>query len=132
MEVHKAVCDAGLGRLKHQFLDPSYFALPQSVWDDYIAWDRTEQARYELSRYDCKDFAICFIATLSKKLRINAAGLVLDYSGMHAYNCLLVLDENGELKARPFEPQGDRYVKVGDALSSTESYKAEEGMVLWP
>lgn len=141
--VHKAAVEAGLGRLNHQFLDPNYVALPLGVWEDFLMWSWLNDVKYIESHFDCENSAMALCAEVGRRLRVNAVGLVMDISGRHAYNALLVKDGDG-VRVQVCEPQTDALVTIGEAFrgdkafgvneafSGNEAYKAEEGFVLWP
>ena len=130
--VHKAACEAGLGRLKHQFYDPTFIAIPQDLWQDYLDWSMVKNLSYITHRWDCDGFAMGLCAEVGRRLRINAAGLVIDVSGKHAYNALLVrVPDTDTIKVVCVEPQQGRFVKIGEQHSESECYLATEGLVLW-
>ena len=135
-QVVKALRDAGLGRLYPYLLDQTFTALPASIWDKVLAWSDVDAVQYVSERRDCDNFAVALAGQIGLRLRVNGVGVVVDYSGRHAYNVLLVGDQlvGGplELKARLIEPQSDRTVNVGDKLSGHEAYKAAEGFILFP
>ena len=129
--VHKAACEAGLGKLNHQFLDPTYVGLPLDVWEDFLDWSRVSNLKYISSKFDCDNSSLSLVAEVGERLRVNSAGLVLDISGGHAYTALIVRDGDG-VRVRVCEPQTDQLVTIGESFSGSEAYKAEEGTVWWP
>ena len=129
-EVHKAACEAGLGRLNHQFLDGEFVALPLEVWRDYLSWSKVSEFQYVATKRDCENFSIALVGEAALRLGVNGMGLVGDISGRHCYVCLLVL-EGDKLKVQCVEPQTDSLVTIGSKHSNSEAYKGEEGFVLW-
>ena len=53
-------------------------------------------------------------------------GLVIDYSGGHAYNVVLFSDNPPLL----YEPQTDEWVSIGEGMSANESYKMQQGYII--
>ena len=104
-------------------LDSKYWTCTRLDFDAIIRWDWTDKKRYISEKYDCDNFAFSFKARMDRRFHLNNVGLVIDYSGGHAYNCVVFSDGKAEL----FEPQGDRFVtdKIG-----TGQYKCESGLII--
>jgi len=97
--------------LEFDYLDGTYFAPDPDDIDLIInVASITRLLPYRPERYDCENFA-GFAWTLSALvLGINTVGLVVDYSGSHAYN--VVVDAEGN--AHWFEPQTGKRVQIGE------------------
>ena len=78
---------------------------------------------HQEEKYDCDNFAFSFKARMDRKFHLNNVGLVVDYSGGHAYNCVIFSDGTAEL----FEPQSDTFVtnKIGSGM-----YTCTEGFII--
>ena len=61
------------------------------------------------------------ITDIARKFGVNSIGLVIDYSGGHAYNLMVFSDGTWAI----FEPQSDSWPTIGSGL-----YKFENGYVL--
>lgn len=129
-EVISAVYDSGLRRLRPMLLDATFTALPMSTWQAILKWSDVDRVRYVASRRDCDNFALALSGQVSLRLAVNGCGVVVDYSGCHAYCCLLVADGD-DLQVVLCEPQSDGLPKAGDTLSGHEAYKAEQGFILF-
>ena len=115
-----------------QFLDGEFTALPFETWEKIIYFTSVDKAKYLTSKRDCDNFAIAFSGQCSLKFGINGVGIVVDISGKHAYNCILVKDNvDRELYVKIVEPQTDGFVKLGDNLSRQEAYVADKGWILF-
>lgn len=72
---------------------------------------------YRPERYDCEDYSGLYKTIYAFALGINSVGLVVDWTGGHAYNVLITSDG----KARLIEPQNNEVVVPG----SEEKYAFE-------
>ena len=95
------------GEVKRLHLDSKYWVCTKKDFQNWIEWDWTNGKRYISEEYDCDNFAFSFKARCDRKIGINAVGLVIDYSGGHAYNLVVFSDVAPEL----FEPQNDSWNK---------------------
>ena len=102
-------------------LDNKYLVTNQADMKKIIDWDWTDNRKYVAEKYDCDNFAFSFKAMVDRKFGVNNVGLVIDYSGGHAYNIIVFNDGTGKL----FEPQSDKWPRRG-----TSMYKFEEGKIL--
>jgi len=107
--------DAGLLQIQRLHLDSKYWACSKKEFEDWIEWDWTNKKKYIAEEYDCDNFAFSFKARCDRKIGINCVGLVIDYSGGHAYNVVAFSDAPTEL----YEPQSDRWVKKGQSKMYT-------------
>jgi len=82
---------------------------------------------YVAERRDCDKFMAYFKGITSMKYLISGVGMVIDYSGGHAYNLLAVkIDQEPYCKLVAFEPQNYRFPTLGSG-----QYKAERGIILF-
>ena len=102
-------------------LDNKYQVTTQKDMKKIIDCDWTDNKKYVAEKYDCDNFAFSFKAMVDRRFGVNNVGLVIDYSGGHAYNIIVFNDGS----VRLFEPQTDRWARVG-----TGQYKFEEGKIL--
>ena len=109
--------------MKRKHLDSKYWACSRLDFEAIIRWDWTDKKKYVAEKYDCDNFAFSFKARMDRKFHLNNVGLVIDYSGGHAYNCVLFSDGTAEL----FEPQNDRFVTD---RQGTGQYKCTEGLII--
>ena len=107
-------------------LDSKYWACSKEEFEGWIKWDWTNGKKYIAEQYDCDNFAFSFKARCDRKIGINTVGLVIDYSGGHAYNVVAFTDSPAEL----YEPQSDRWVKPNESKSKTEMYKLASGYII--
>ena len=102
-------------------LDSKYFLCDEKDMKAIIKWDWTDNKKYVKEKYDCDNFAFSFKSMVDKRFGLNGVGLVIDYSGGHAYN--IVVFQDGSVKI--FEPQTDRWPKAGRG-----QYKFQSGSII--
>lgn len=130
-EIARAAREAGLGKLRLQFYDREFKALPGQVWDLYLKWSKIDEVKYVPESVDCDLFACALTAEAGLRMGVNGCAMVFDLSGGHCYSALLVKEPGQDLQVRIVEPQSDGTVVLGSTLSTTESYKAEDGFVMF-
>jgi len=113
--------DRTKGKMDIKALDTKFWTCNESDWKKIIDWDWTNEKKYVTEQYDCDNFAFNFKARVARKFGVNSVGLVIDYSGGHAYNLIVFSDGTWKI----FEPQSDRWPELGTGL-----YKFEEGFIL--
>jgi len=117
---HEEVAAAwGKGDLKSlhpHFLDRQYAALPVETWEKILLWSRVDSPRYVSERRDCDDFAMALRGELPLKCQANGIGVVLDWSGGHAYNAILIRRDDDTIEVGAIEPQSDRLIKTGSGM----------------
>ncbi len=95
------------------YFDQYYTALPITKFKDVIEWWRAILSNliYTTETFDCDDFAKLFSALLST-CGYNASGIVVgelyynnEFVGYHAWNIILFVNPQGNLKLYEFEPQ---------------------------
>lgn len=123
--IAEKLLDAGILNegMHHKALDSKYWCCSRLDFDAIIKWDWTNNKRYVSEKYDCDNFAFSFKARMDRRFHLNNVGLVVDYSGGHAYNCVVFSDGTAEL----FEPQGDRF----PVMNKTRGlYRCESGFIV--
>lgn len=97
-------------------------------WDDYsyrvpvvedfegvAAVDAINSKEYVDEYFDCDNYADHFSALFAREFTVNAVGVVIspDAEPPHAFT-VVVVDNGGEIEARLWEPQDDRWVTDSD------------------
>ena len=125
---HTAVAQAhdasGLRTLQFVPLDTSYVALPAETWELFLQYSGVDRIQYKSDTMDCDDFAQILAGECKRKLRVNGIGLVVDFSGGHAYNALLAY-KGSELSLLTIEPQNDKII-----INQSGMYAAQQGFLL--
>ena len=124
-QVKAALKASGLSKLQGVPLDNTYWGVSLETWHLILAYNGTDKKRYVKDTFDCDNFAILFAGSVADKFSINGAGIVIDYSGGHAYSALLVVTEDGNLAFATIEPQNDEFVIKMDGM-----YDAEFGFIM--
>ena len=124
-QVQDALQASGLSKLHGLPLDNTYWGVSLETWELILAYNGTDKKRYVKDTFDCDNFAILFAGSVADKFSINGAGIVIDYSGGHAYSALLVATEDGNLAFATIEPQNDAFVIKMDGM-----YDAEFGFIM--
>ena len=106
-------------------LDTTYWVASEADTLALAQDTHTSAKQYVAERFDCDDFAFLFKGLMSGKEGLNSVGLVIDFSGKHAY-CVAVVDTPKGVVARFIEPQRDAYVR----LHTAPCYKLASGIIL--
>ena len=94
--------------------DSQIWAMPLATWRKVIAVTDTDKISYISEKYDCDNFALGFKADVDR-LGSNGVGLVVDFGRRHAYNVVVIKEENSnEIQLRLIEPQNDRWILTDD------------------
>ena len=127
------ICQASaVHRLRSLMFDSKYRAVDLETWKLILKRSQIDKYRYRSDIKDCDNFVAALFGTIPLEYGVNTVGLVIDYSGRHAYNALVYYDTDiTDLKIALVEPQSDEFVTTDDRLSSHEAYKAQRGMILW-
>ena len=92
---------------KHMLLylvDEHYYCLTADEWKEVIAAVGVDPVKYAADTYDCDSFSRYWWAEINHRFKVNGMLTVVDFSGEHSYNLLLVND-GGKIVPRLFEPQ---------------------------
>jgi len=90
-------------------LDGEYWTTSADGFDTIRNEDLTDKRPYKSAKYDCENFALTFMSNAQSKYGVTTIGLVIDWSGGHAYN--MIVFDDGTVKL--FEPQNDNFVEPG-------------------
>ena len=123
-EVVDALNASPLKTLQDIPVDSKYWAVSKEAWEGMMAYIGVDQEKYEVDRFDCDNFAVVFAASVADRFRINGAGIVVDFSGGHAYNAILITGTHGGLSIGIIEPQNRRYI-----LKTEGMYQARHGFI---
>ena len=105
-------------------LDSLYTSTSLDEFKKIVSWDWTDHLRYEIDIFDCENFAFYFASRVARMFGINTVGIVLDYSSGHAYNLVVVKDDQGA-RWMLYEPQSDElftYEQRNQSLYSMKQY----------
>ena len=130
-QVAEAIQGSTLSALRPSLLDSKYTALPLEVWQAILEWSDVDRMAYIAEQRDCDNFAVALAGQVGLRLGVNGCGIVVDYSGQHAYCCILVAEADGDLVPLLVEPQSDSMPQVGDRIGRNEAYKATNGWILF-
>ena len=103
-------------------LDSKYWVCDRAEFNKIVQWDWTDKKQYISEKYDCDNFAFSFKARVDKWFHLNCVGLVIDWSGAHAYNIVVFKDGTWSL----FEPQSDTWPTAGQS----NMYKFESKIII--
>ena len=123
-DIEKIHAASGLSNLQFVPLDTSYVALPAEIWELFLEYSGVDRIKYKSDTMDCDDFAQILCGECKRKLHVNGIGLVVDFSGGHAYNALLAY-EGSELSLLTIEPQNDKII-----INRSGMYAAQQGFLL--
>ena len=112
--------------MTHLPCDGRYWCPDIDAFDDIIDGCRVLAKEYVEWQFDCNNFAFYFQSQVAYEYGVNAVGVVIDYSGRHAYNVIVYDDGSCAL----YEPQTGEFVNRGDDMSDHEAYAFEEGFII--
>lgn len=101
-----------------------YRAVDEAAWRAILQHNGISKFTYVSELADCDDFAFALRGMVPLEFRVNGIGLVRDWSGGHAYNCILVV-QGDEVVVRFIEPQSDRFISAGSGMYKLTSAEAE-------
>lgn len=107
-------------------LDSRYKILPMETWWRFLRWSGVNNLKYVPDFLDCDDFAFILKAECHRELQVNGIGLVIDFSGQHAYNCIGVDEGSGKIGIATIEPQNDQLIVTYESM-----YDAESGLIIF-
>lgn len=130
--IYEALQRSDLKRLQFvAYGDGTLTSLPLETWEKVLDWSDIDRVRYVVDQRTCSNFAQGLAGQVALRCGVDGCGVVVDFSGGHAYCALLVHDKRGRVYILIVEPQTDGRPKVGTKLSGNEAYRAERGYVLF-
>ena len=105
-------------------LDRKYFTVDVSTWRLMLERTRVDSKTYLSERYDCDDFSIALKGRIGQLFSMNTCGFICDFSGKHAYNCIVAADHNLYI----VEPQTDN---MWLTPPTSPQYKLESGFIIF-
>ena len=102
--------------------DKDYYTCSYFDFEKIRRLNINELVTYQPQVFDCDDISTLFKSFVSLVCGLNNVGIVIDYSGRHAYNVVIL--SNGVVKF--YEPQTNEYIR----LSNTGEYQLKQGVVL--
>ena len=84
-EVVAALNASPLSSLQEVPVDSAYWGASEEAWHGMLAYTGVDRIRYVSNAFDCDNFAVLFAGVVADKFDINGVGIVVDYSGGHAY-----------------------------------------------
>lgn len=110
-----------------------YRALPTGVWTAILELHMTLHA-YRAEFYDCDAFSAAFSGLTSFTFEVNGIARVLDISGHHSYNAVLVSDDGETCHWRRVEPQSDEFLSNAprkiNVTAPDGAYAAKRGFAI--
>ena len=125
-EVVAALDASPLGLLQDVPVDNNYWGASEDAWHGMLAYTGVDRRRYVSDSFDCDNFAVLFAGIVADKFDINGVGIVVDFSGGHAYCAILIVTDSG-LKIGIIEPQNDKFV-----IKTEGMYAARFGFIFLP
>ena len=115
-----------LSGLQLLLVDENYRIVTPDVIDLLLERSNLSDREWTADTFDCDNFAVCLTSEMSRIWRVNV-GIVVDFSGRHAYSAAFTHDGDGNLSVEVIEPQSDRSVRVGES----DMYSADFGFALF-
>lgn len=113
-------------------LDAYCMALPHDTWLQVFAAIPTKDDldQYVSEAADCDKHSFLFYGLCSAMFYLNGVGVILDFSGAHSYNAVLVQPRAGaQPEIRIVEPQAGAFVP--EERLHSKPYSLEQGSVLY-
>ncbi len=102
-------------KMKQYLVDTQYFCLNEDEWNEVIKDIGSDPNKYVPEKYDCDSFSRYWWAEVNHRYEVNGMFTVIDFSGRHSYNAILVHDNTNEgLSVRLFEPQNGSQPEKGE------------------
>ena len=131
-QIEAAVRASGGRNFQIMRLDRSFWTCTLEDWKEIIEQTEVDEVRYVAERTDCDDFAVALKGLVALKYGINAIGMVVDITGKHAYNIIVVSNADGTFSAHALEPQTDQIDTDSTRVQFGQgAYKAEAGYVVF-
>ena len=116
-EIAAAFKHAGIDTDAVWMLDSEYRILPRDEMMECVKAAHTSSEQYISDFHDCDSFGRELWSRVPWMSKCNSVGLVLNFGGVHCFNCVLVRpDRNSrEVECLIIEPQSDGIVKLGSS-----------------
>ena len=108
--------------VKRILLDTKYYLCGRKELEDILSSGLIETIKYKSNIFDCDNFALLFSALVNLEIGINSVGIVIDYTGGHAYNLVILSDG----KVVFIEPQNNQIVE----LKEEGLYQLKHGVII--
>ena len=132
-QVSEAWANSELSHIQLISTNKNFRALPTKTWDALLAMHLTIH-KYETDFFDCDAYSIVFCGFMAWYFDVNGVARVMDNSGAHSYNAVLVSDDGKTCTWRKVEPQSDTF--VGDppagitVTAPSGAYAAQSGFAV--
>ena len=116
-QIDEAFKHAGINTDAVWKLDGEYRILPRDEMMECIKAAHTASETYISDFHDCDKFARELWARVPFKSGCNSVGLIVNFGGQHAFNCVLVTPDttSRDVQCLIVEPQSDGIVKIGSS-----------------
>lgn len=114
-DLSDAVKASPASALQLHLSDSQYTVVDQTTWAQVMQVFAKVYLPYTPEKRDCDDYAFAFRGNVPMAFELNSVGIVIDYTGQHAYNIVVTKEDDG-LHVKLVEPQSDSFV-----LSNSES-----------
>ena len=114
-KVKEEIGKSPLSHLWLSMMDSNIYCLPKDKIDQMLSEIGTNHLHYLSDRNDCDKFALKFASECVWTYGTNGVGIIVDYAGAHAYNCLVI--DGGKDKPPTIEivePQTDGLISKPD------------------
>ena len=110
-----AACSAGIENV--WMLDSQYRVLPKDEMLECVKAVHTDSEQYISEFHDCDQFARELWSRVPWMTKCNSVGLVLNFGGEHAFNCVFVTPDTTtkSIQCLIVEPQSDGIVQLGSS-----------------
>lgn len=132
-QITTAWTNSPLSHLQLISTNKQYKALPTLIWKAILHLHLSLH-EYQQDFYDCDSFSLSFAGQIVADFAINGICRVLDVSGSHSYNAVLICDDGKTCRWRRIEPQADKFVsdlpKTINVTAPDGAYKATRGFAI--
>lgn len=108
-QIREAWTKSKLAHLQLISTNKKYRALPTKQWDAILELHLSVR-KYVPEYFDCDSFAAALMGMIAFDFTINGIARVLDTSGQHSYNAVLVCDDGLTCSWKSVEPQLDKWI----------------------
>ena len=130
-DLEKLISKSAFAHLAPIFTDSHYTGLTRDEWNTLLRRTNTDTLKYLPTVHDCDDFGALMRGLIPALSDTNEISWVLDYSGGHSYNIVLVVEDDGSFGLAAVEPQQDEFVPMAKFNSGKPPYEAKRGTQIW-